>query len=721
MCASEPRARRHFAPCLTADGLEGLCCKPTQVTERKKRALPYEFSEELFSNAVEEGHRVYSRKLAQFERNRAEQLLTEPAGVDALVRRFHHSPLVADSTAAAQELGAYEDVFVARSFADALNLTDAERLELGFAMPKRHSKRCVSPKRCNPHARYRSLDGTCNNPVQSRSSWGAAGFPFERLLPPAYEDGVWAPRLHSAVSGRPLASPRTVSVAVFPDNDRPDHRFNLLLMQFGQFMAHDFTRSASIRMGKEEVQCCNADFSSPLHPDHAHFGCLPIEVSSADPFYSKFGIRCLNFVRLALARDGKCMVGYGKQLNRVTHFIDGSHVYGSDEATAVSLRTFSGGRLKSTFPSGEELLPFATERSACEPWAKACFRSGDDRTNQVVSLTEVHTLFLREHNRVAARLEALNRHWDDETLYQEARRIVVAELQKIFYNEYLPAVLGHQKARQYGLLDGLQGHTNFYNADVRPLVFNELSGAAFRFGHSTVDGAFLIQHRHRRSELVPLHEVLLDPSRLLERSFFDDLLFSLMDQPQQQVDDSVTFELSRMLFAGRLPFGTDLVALNIQRGRDHALRPYNDYREWAGLPRVTSFEQFGPAAAALASVYGSPDDVDLWVGGILEPPSQDGALFGETFAAIIGDQFARLKFGDRYYYTNGPKHNPGFFSGEQLAELASLSFASVICANLDHPQGFSVARDAFKQPGEHNPPVPCSALPPFDLSAWSDR
>lgn len=663
---------------------------------------------------------MYSRKLTEIERNRG-HMVASGGGVDSMVRQFHHFPSMSEPRAAAavQDLGAYEDVFVARSFADALNLTVEERLEFGFGTGKRHRKRCVPPKPCNPHSRYRTLDGTCNNPLAARSSWGAAGHPFERLLPPAYEDGVWAPRLHSTVSGRPLAGPRTVSVAVFPDRDHHDPKFNLLLMQFGQFMSHDFTRSASVRMGKEEVQCCTEDHSSALHGERAHFACLPIEVSPADPFYSQFGIRCLNFVRLALARDGKCKLGYGKQLNRITHFIDGSGVYGSSDALAASLRTFSGGRLRSSFPSGEELLPFTDSRDSCEPWAQACFQAGDDRANQILTLTEVHTLFLREHNRIATRLEALNRHWDDETLYQEARRIVGAELQKIFYNEYLPAVVGHQKARQYGLLDARKGHSNFYSADVKPLVFNELSGAAFRFGHSTVDGSFLVQHRHRRSELVPLQDVFLNPSRLLQRSFFDDLLFSLMDQPQQRLDDSVTFGLTRMLFAGHNPFGTDLASLNIQRGRDHALRPYNDYREWAGLPRVTSFEQFGAVAARLASVYDSPDDVDLWVGGLLEPPSHDGALFGETFATIIGEQFARLKFGDRYYYTNGPQHNPGFFSGEQLDELANLSFASVICANLDHPQGFSVTRNVFQQPSDHNPPIPCSSLPSLDLTAWS--
>ncbi|XP_058057082.1 chorion peroxidase-like [Anopheles bellator] len=677
-------------------------------------------SEQLLTHAIREGHRQYAHRVANVEKN-GQKMKGANEG-QPVWHQFHSSPFArGKSTGAPQdEVEPYEDVFVARSLADALNLTLTERTaadDFGLGETNR-LKRCLPPKPCDPHAKYRSFDGTCNNPVPSRSSWGAAGFPFERLLPPAYEDGVWSARAHSSATGRPLASARTVSVTVFPDNDRPDPKFNLLMMQFGQFVSHDITRSVSVRSGKDEIQCCSSDHSAALPAEQAHFACLPIEVSPDDPFYSKFGIRCLNFVRLALARDGECRVGYGKQVDVITHFIDASMVYGSDRETADSLRTFSGGRLRSVFPSGDELLPSESRPGACEPWAKVCFRSGDDRTNQIISLTGVHVLFLREHNRLAAGLARVNPHWDDERLYQEARRIVVAEVQKIFYNDYLPEVMGHAMVEQYGLLDNPDGHSDSYSAEVRPLVFNELSGAAYRFGHSTVNGAFLIQHRDRRSELVPIQDVFLNPSRLLQRSFFDDLLFSLIDEPQQQVDDSITHGLTRLLFAGRLPFGSDLAALNIQRGRDHALRPYNDYREWAGLPRISSFEQFGPVGERLAAVYDSPEDVDLWIGGLLEPPAPGGALFGQTFASIFGEQFARLKFGDRYYYTNGPQHNPGHFAVHQLREIAKVSLATVVCANIGNPDGFSVPPNVFLQPSGHNPPVPCGSLPTLDLNAW---
>uniref|UniRef100_A0A182FA25 Uncharacterized protein n=1 Tax=Anopheles albimanus TaxID=7167 RepID=A0A182FA25_ANOAL len=525
LCAQgEPRGRRDVTGCTASDGVEGICCRPLAHAERVRRSLLHRVPDQLLSNAVREGHRVYARKMVQIEKDHSER---KPETVQpSLVHRFHGSPFTRreQGDAVQDQHEAYEDVFVVRSLVEALNLTkEAPELQHGIDVAvdegKKLHKRCIPPKHCDPAARYRSIDGSCNNPIPERSSWGAAGHPFERLLPPAYEDGVWAPRLHSAVTGRLLPNAREISVVVFPDNDRPDPQFNLLLMQFGQFMSHDFTRSASVRKGHEEVQCCLPDHSGPVHRERAHFACLPITVSPSDPFYSKFGIR--------------------------------------------------------------------------------------------------------------------------------------------------------------------------------------------------------IQHRHRRSELVPIQDVFLDPSRLLERSFFDDLLYSLIDQPQQQVDDSITHGLTRLLFAGRHPFGSDLASLNIQRGRDHALRPYNDYREWAGLPRITNFQQFGPVGERLASVYDSPEDVDLWVGGLLEPPAPGGALVGPTFATILSEQFARLKYGDRYYYTNGPQHNPGYFTVGQLQQIGRVSLATVICANIDHPEAFSVPQNVFLHPNEHkNPPVPCRSLPGIELSAW---
>lgn len=81
-----------------------------------------------------------------------------------------------------------------------------------------------------------------------------------------------------------------------------------------------------------------------------------------------------------------------------------------------------------------------------------CFYLGEIRVNEQLVLTVMHTLMAREHNRVAQGLAEVNPHWDDETLFQEARRINIAEIQHITYNEFLPILLGKDVMEKFGLV-----------------------------------------------------------------------------------------------------------------------------------------------------------------------------------------------------------------------------------------------------------------------------
>ena len=101
--------------------------------------------------------------------------------------------------------------------------------------------------------------------------------------------------------------------------------------------------------------------------------------------------------------------------------------------------------------------------------------AGDRRAIENPGLASLHTLFLREHNRIAHQINNLfeAREWDDEKIFQETRRIVVAELQNIVYNEYLPLVLGENTVPH-----NVDSH---YDETVDPSIDNVFATAAYRY------------------------------------------------------------------------------------------------------------------------------------------------------------------------------------------------------------------------------------------------
>ena len=151
------------------------------------------------------------------------------------------------------------------------------------------------------------------------------------------------------------------------------------------------------------------------------------------------------------------------------------------------------------------------------------------------------------------------------------------------------------------------------------------------------------------------------------------------------------------MFRAGNPFGLDLVSLNIQRGRDEALRPYNDYLAVNGRKPIENFHELGPVISErLEQVYKYPRDIDLFVGGLLES-SEDDAIVGPTFRDIIADQFSRLRRGDRYFYEHNVNINPGHFSPRQLEEIKKITLARIICDNSDHLALITQSPHAFIQ------------------------
>ena len=189
--------------------------------------------------------------------------------------------------------------------------------------------------------------------------WGSTNTPFQRTLLPQYSDGVFRPRQSQA--GSALPSARLVSINVVPDVDAPSELDTHNVMQWGQFVDHDITHTPLFRLSNENstgIQCCKEDGSGPISKLVLHPECFPIEIPENDPFFSKHGQRCMNFVRSMPAPQLSCTFGYGEQMNQITHFHDGSNLYSSDKEDARELRELKGGLMKSQVVAhGKGLLP----------------------------------------------------------------------------------------------------------------------------------------------------------------------------------------------------------------------------------------------------------------------------------------------------------------------------------------------------------------------------
>jgi peroxidase len=185
------------------------------------------------------------------------------------------------------------------------------------------------------------------------------------------------------------------------------------------------------------------------------------------------------------------------------------------------------------------------------------------------------------------------------------------------------------------------------------------------------------------------------PAILESGDNYDHLSRGMATQPEELTDINFDPEIKHYLFRNGRPFGRDLRAIDIQRNRDHGLATYNDYREFCGLKRAHSWEDFldliSPQSVAnLQSLYESHEDVDLTVGGSLESHVA-GALAGPTFLCILTEQFYRTRVGDRFFYSHGSPDVA--FSREQLEEIRKASMARLFCNNVNdlhsiQPQAF---------------------------------
>jgi uncharacterized membrane protein len=510
---------------------------------------------------------------------------------------------------------------------------------------------------CDPSYAYRSFDGSCNN-LQNPSQ-GAVGSKFLH--------GTFAGTSYSRSydqQGNPVEGPsaRLISNKVFaaagldsiPSKDgiAATHIF------WGQFLDHDLTHTATDSRDQ-----------------------WPIVVPADDPYiqYYPEGHRFMNFSRSTYVINPD--TGFRDQVNDITSYIDGSSVYGShpDLTRAVRLGDDICELNTTMGPNGEMLPRNYLDVDYDNPThyvpLRYLFAAGDVRANENPGLTTLHTIFVREHNRQCKLIRAAQPELPGEIQFQKAREMVIALLQHVTFNEYIPATIG----------ESIPAYTG-YKENVDATVDLLFATALFRYGHSEV--LEVIPRRDENGAPIPQGDLPLKNCYFnplcWEKEGPEPILNGMSRVVQNEVDAFYVDAIRNFLFGTPSEKGIDSIDLgarNIQRGRDHGLPSYNKAREYFQLPAALTFADItsnASLAALLELVYdGDVNKVDAYVGALAEDHKQFPYI-GDLMGNAIKYQYTCSRDGDRFYFENSAVTG---FTTDQINQIKATRLSDIVLRN----------------------------------------
>ncbi|GFT66944.1 hypothetical protein NPIL_295941 [Nephila pilipes] len=512
---------------------------------------------------------------------------------------------------------------------------------------------------------YQTYDGWYNNPWHP--SVGSSESALIRLVPSAYEGGIYRP------INRSQANPLTVSHRLMQElpcngNNKSYSSTgkNVFMVFFGQFVTEEILNSRR--------PSCPPDYYN-------------INVPNAHEFLVS-GRKTVPFIRSRYEKkSGKSSNNPRKQLNGATAWIDGSAIYGTTRSEAESLRAFVGGLLKSINDKG--LYPdvndgylsyLSPSRNYTESKQKTShFRVGNSLAHESPFILTMSIIFHRWHNVLAKVLCKDDKKWDDEKCFNEARKWVIATLQNVIVNEWLPTFLG-EKLPEYIR----------YDPSIDPSVSNAFQSAAMRFGHTMVPPAVYtrLHPNECKTTVIRLCDSFYNAQDTVKNFSMESLIIGMALQAAETEDISIVEDLRRFLYGPPEFTRRDLAALNIQRGRDHGLPGYGIARKLL-LPHE-KIKEFSFAQMALLhpqyknvienvlpKLYSSVDDLDLFVGGLIEANKGLGPVFKE----IVKEQFQRIRDGDRFWFENTEN---GYFSKDQIEQIKNTHMYDIIMASSDN-------------------------------------
>jgi Animal haem peroxidase len=573
---------------------------------------------------------------------------------------------------------------------------------------------------------FRTADGSWNNLRDPKE--GAAYTRFLRNVDLSVARAETGNRLLKP-------DPREVSLKLLSrelSNGRPDVKtvefLNLLAASWIQFMNHDWVN----------------------HGDTDPQRFIRVRLSSGDPACDRY-----QQTELAIGRTQRDPTrGPGEPastsfINEVTHWWDGSQIYGSDEATQRRLRSLKMGKMELR---NDGLLPVEDGPRTDTEVEDAGFRR-----NWWVGLTMLHTLFVREHNAICDMLYDAYPDWDDDRLFNVARLINAGVMAKIHSVEWTPAILPNEtletglNSNWYGLLTYLKdkgkerktlAEVNIRNPELGGIVGNPINRhhSAFGLTEEFVEvyrlHSLLPEELHVRlcgqkviKERVPLPATRQHGSvRLTTKYAMSDLFYSFGKQhPGALVLNNFPRFMQELSVPGNAFL--DLGTVDIVRARERGVPRYNEFRRQLGLTEIRSFDDLTDDPKDLnnlRSVYGdNPDkveDLDLLIGTLAEAQNRrpNGFGFGETVFQIFIVSASRRLQADRFYTDC---YNEEVYTPEGLRWIDQTDFKTVILRH--YPElantGLANIKNAF-EPWDDEPTLKpeCHPLRKWDAELKDD-
>jgi hypothetical protein len=573
-------------------------------------------------------------------------------------------------------------------FRDNLRSTYPPDVKTGFTSPD------LTPPEGVTH--FRTADGTWNrldNPKE-----GAAGTRFLRNVANSV---IRRPTDEELLS----PNPRTISRKLLTRGETMKEIpfLNLFAASWIQFQTHDWVSHGEVQQRELiEIPLDDDDPARLLFRQEKMF----IGRSQPDPTRREFG--------------EPTPVTH---INEVTHWWDGSQLYGSDQGTQDRLRSHVDGNLRL---NADLTLPRAADG----------VEDTGFRRNWWVGLSMLHTLFAREHNAICECLKSGHPDWDDNRLFNVARLVNAAVMAKIHSTEWTPAILPNEclalalNSNWYGILTykfrkpehrKTVAEFKVANAELGGLVGNHINRHGVPFGlaeefvevyrlHSLLPEELKLRsyNTSRTLEDLPFGASRQSGSpQLTERLGFANLFFSFGNQhPGQLVLNNFPRFMQELSIPGNPVL--DMGAVDIVRARERGVPRYNEFRRQLGLNPIRTFDDLTDDAdvvAAITDIYGdNVENLDLMIGTLAEARRPTHFGFGETMFQIFILNASRRLQADRFYTDD---YRSEVYSDEGLQWIDHSSFKAVILRHFPElaTTGLANVTNAFE---------------PWDTDAWLD-